>query len=247
MYYPWFTPKHTHTIHQMPESHSSPATTTQPHKHHPNSENQHKDTMLHKQAAVQTNESHYLAERAPILKPMYPSCGKESSPNSLRSCGRRYFSVSPVIASSPARRRQDKDELTRKVTCLQFPSLWNSQDRYDSVTGPLDQLLWLEPTALLATTSRHHPARSFSIINRCHVTLACFMKSHDNNSSLGGDISQNIQWNALVLHQDITASPVTPPALLNNPTLLHKYDTISHITAKNEVTGKKIRDCVRFY
>lgn len=44
----------------------------------------------------------YLAERAPMLKPMYPSWGRESSPNSLRSWGRRYLSVSPVIASSPS-------------------------------------------------------------------------------------------------------------------------------------------------
>lgn len=36
-----------------------------------------------------------------MLNPMYPSWGRESSPSSLRSCGRRYLSVSPVIASSP--------------------------------------------------------------------------------------------------------------------------------------------------
>lgn len=47
-------------------------------------------------------QTQYLAERAPRLKPMYPSAGRESSPSSFRSWGPRYLSVSPVIASSPA-------------------------------------------------------------------------------------------------------------------------------------------------
>lgn len=102
------TSKPAHMIHLAPA-----IKTVQPRKHHLIEENQHKDTMLYKQAAVAINKPYYLAERAPILKPMYPSCGKESSPNSLRSCGRRYFSVSPVIASSPTGVRKAKDELTK--------------------------------------------------------------------------------------------------------------------------------------